>query len=234
MRLMRFILPVIGGVAAVTGVLIALAGGLLLWAERSETDRDGFFTSSVARFATSAYAIRSDDFDVGGDAPEWIVGDRPATIRVRARSAAGKPIFIGVARKADVDRYLGGVAHEVVEHLDQDPLRPEYRREPGDRAPAPPTAQGFWGARVDGARPGPFTWDVEGGRWAVVAMNADGSPGIALDADVGAKVGILLGLSIGLLAGGVVLLVLGLLLIRVVRRRPPAPPAAPPSVDEFA
>ena len=47
---------------------------------------------------------------------------------------------------------------------------------------------------------------VAGGTWSVVMMNADGSPGVTVDANVGAKIKYLMAIAIALLAGGLVLL----------------------------
>jgi hypothetical protein len=53
-----------------------------------------------------------------------------------------------------------------------------------------------------------LTWKVREGNWSIVAMRPDGRNGVDIEAAVGAKVSWLLPISIGLLAGG--LLVLGL------------------------
>ncbi|MEW6583786.1 MAG: hypothetical protein AB1416_13600, partial [Actinomycetota bacterium] len=221
MRAVRFLLAVTGVVACVVGVLAAIVGGLLVWASRSDTDRDGFFTSGQGRFATDSRAIVSDGVDLG-DAPGWL-GDRVGTIRIRARGA--KPIFLGVGPRADVDRYLHGVARDVVTDLAFDPLTPAYRRERGTRTPARPAAQPFWVATAQGRGERRLTWDVRGGDWRVVAMNADGSAGIAVTADLGAKFGALVWAGVVLLAVGAGLLAVGVVLLRAVRRRR-APPAA--------
>ena len=77
-----------------------------------------------------------------------------------------------------------------------------------------------------------MSWEVEGGRWSVVAMNADGARRVVVDADVAAKVGWFLGVGIGLLAGGLLLLAGGIVLIlraagRSTTRRVAAGAAAP-------
>jgi hypothetical protein len=54
-----------------------------------------------------------------------------------------------------------------------------------------------------------LTWPVEAGEWAVVVMNADGSPGVRTDMSIGAKLGIVLWIAIALLVAGGFLVVGG-------------------------
>jgi hypothetical protein len=235
MRMIRLLVGVVGGVAAVTGVLIAIVGGLLLWADLARTDDEGFLTSSPGRLETETHAILQEGVEVGSDAPAWIVGDSPGTVRVRASSADPRqPIFIGIGQAGAVERYLAGVERDVVVHADYDPLRLRYLRETGRRRPPPPDTQELWVARVQGARPEPLVWDVADGRWSIVAMNADGSRGVALDAELGARIEILRWLGLGMLVGGAVLLAVGVVLIRRARRRVPERPPERTGVDQYA
>ena len=73
------------------------------------------------------------------------------------------------------------------------------------------------------------TWEVEGGQWTIVAMNADAGRRVVLDADVGAKVGWLLGVGIGLVVLGLLFFAGGVVLIVVAGRRASRPPAPPSS-----
>jgi len=226
MRLVRLLLGAVGGVAAVLGILMAVVGALLLWAELARTDGDGFLTSSTGRLQTDARAIVRHGVRVGGDLPDWIAGSSPGTLRVQAAGAdPRRPVFVGIGPAAEVDRYLAGVERDVVVHVDYDPLRLGYRREPGKRRPARPSRQDLWAVRVEGARPRPLVWDVADGSWAIVVMNADGSPGVAVDAELGARIGILRWLGVGTLAGGIAAAAAGAALVRLARRRLGRPPA---------
>ena len=61
---------------------------------------------------------------------------------------------------------------------------------------------------------------MEGGKWSVVTMNADGDRRVVVDADVGAKVGWVLWAGLGLFVAGLVLAVGGGLMIAMAARRP--------------
>jgi hypothetical protein len=54
-------------------------------------------------------------------------------------------------------------------------LPARYRREGGEQRPAAPAVQAFWVAAAEGAGRQTVSWQVDGGEWAVVVMNADAS-----------------------------------------------------------
>jgi hypothetical protein len=77
-----------------------------------------------------------------------------------------------------------------------------------------PTGQTFWTTSAHGSGQQRIEWDVRQGNWAVVIMNADGTPGVKTRFSVGAKVPIILWVGIALvLAGGVVAVGGGLLVV---------------------
>ena len=120
------------------------------------------------------------------------------------------------------------MAHDQVTDYDDSNATVTYERQDGSAIPAPPGDQTFWVAQVATAQPGALTWDVRGGDWTVVVMNADGSPGIDATARVGIKIDWLLPVAIVLLVVGVVMLVGGTLVaVFVGRRRRQQPPLAP-------
>jgi len=211
----RIVLLVIGSILALIGLGIAIAGAVGLIAYGTARDADGYFTTSTERFESSRYALVSEEIDLGTevDGPGPVDWHDLADVRVRAEGAGGRPIFVGIGPRRAVDAYLAGVAVDEVRDVDFDPFEVSYLARPGTRRPAPPGAQGFWAAQVAGSGQQTLDWEVEGGTWTLVVMNADASAGVAADVQLGIKVGILLGLGIGLLVGGLVLLGIGVTMI---------------------
>jgi len=207
MKVGKILLLVFGSIATLAALALLAVGGVLLWAHTTQRDEDGFLTSRTVRFETATRAVTSAEIDLGTDAegPDWVGG--LATVRIRVtNSEPAREIFVGIATRQNVEDYLAAVEHAEVVDIDYDPVSVEYRIEPGDSPPAPAAAQEFWDETAEGAGTQTILWEIEEGSWAVVVMNSDGSPGVAVDASVGAKVGFLLWLAIGLLAGGAVLL----------------------------
>ena len=119
------------------------------------------------------------------------------------------------------------VAHANVEDIEVDPFRVRYRAIAGGPPQGPPTAQHFWAVSASGVGQQTVTWEVREGDWSVVLMNADGSPGVVADVDLGAKLSFLLWLAVGLLLGGGFVLVGSTALIVLAARRRQAPPMPP-------
>ncbi len=205
------LLIVLGSLATLIALGLLAGGGGLLWAHTTQRDDEGFFTSELTRLQTTAYAITSEELSLS-DVPDWLFDQgRLGTLRLRGSStAAGTELFLGVARDRDVDAYLAGVEHDEVRDIDIDRHREvtsvEYRRVPGTGTPADPAAQTFWVASASGPGTQTLTWDVTGGDWSIVAMNADGSRAVEADLTIAGKTGLILPLAIGLLAGGALLL----------------------------
>ena len=205
---------VAGGLAAFAALLMLAAGGALLWGN-AQKDHDGYLHTGTDRFHTRTAAIATDNLDVEtGGASDLLAHDLFGKVRVRAESHAGKPVFVGIARTADVDRYLRGTSHAIVTDVDTSPFKAEYRTVPSARRPARPAEQSFWAASARGNGRQQVTWKVRDGNWSVVVMNADASPrvdtGISAGADLPwldeagwATVGA--GVLIALMAAGLIL-----------------------------
>jgi len=213
----RIVLLVVGTLLALFGLGMALGGGGLLLLHQTQRDADGYFTTSTERLAAPGYAISSREVDLGADPEDarWAgdLGDL-ARIRVGARSAIpGRALFVGIGPRDAVEAYLDGVAHSELEDADFDPFRPDYALLPGTRTPAPPSTQGFWVARAQGPGRQTVEWDVRGGRWALVVMNAQPARGVAADVRLGVRVDVLFPVAVGLLVAGLVLLASGVTMV---------------------
>ena len=151
--------------------------------------------------STSARPVRT----TGGPTATWRRSGSAPT------SATAQPIFVGIARDTDVERWLTGVPHDEIVAVDYDPFHATYRvHDRGGTATASsPLGERFWVRRTSGLGTRTLTWHLRSGHWAVVMMNADGSAPVRADVDLGVKVRYLVPLAIGLGGGGIVLLLIG-------------------------
>lgn len=211
----RVLLLVFGGLAVLLALGLFIGGGAAVWG-LSQRDDSGFFTSGGHTLSSDSYALASESLDIGPD-PTGIFGDF-ATVRIQASSS--EPVFIGIGPSTDVERYLSGVAHDQITDFEVDPFTVDYNRVEGSNQPLPPASQGFWRVQASGSGMQTISWPMEQGDWAAVAMNADGSRAVSVDARFGAKIPALRWFAIGLLAGGGLVLLAGACLIYWGARRP--------------
>ncbi len=225
----RIVLLVVGSLLALVGLGAALGGGALLWANETQRDADGYFTTDTGRLSSPGHALVSDDVDLGAewDEASWAV-DLGDLVRTRVAATAADPgdaLFVGIGPDAAVRRYLAGVPHDRVTDVDTDPFSAEYGRVPGARTPAPPGAQGFWVASAEGPGRQVVEWEPREGSWVVVAMNADGSRVVRADVQLGVRVGLLGRIAWIVLGGGLVLLATGVTMVAFGARGGGEPPA---------
>jgi hypothetical protein len=194
-------------IVTLLAVVLALAGFAALGAYAAQQAEGGFFTTPTETFATPTSALVTDEILVEAGRP----GDSPTDVgdlgevRIRATSTQpGAALFVGIGPKAEVDAYLRGVAHDRMAGFELDPFTVRFDREPGGPGLAP-AAQLFWAATASGPGTQTVRWNKERGAWSAVVMNADGSAGIEVRADVGLRFGFLLPLGIALVAAGLLL-----------------------------
>jgi hypothetical protein len=213
--------------ALVVGILLLLvavglvgAGGTALWAQ---LQKDGdYVTTDVHTFSSSGSALVTDPVDLGQEGVSWLHSSGLVdTIRIRVTPTdTGEPLFVGIARSSDVDRYLDGVSHTVI----TDYWDGESEFVGGGRAEADPARAGFWAASTTGSGTQTLVWNPEDGTWTAVVMNADGQAGLDVRTDLGGKIPALPWITLGLFIAGAVFTAAGVLLIvNAVRRRPPQP-----------
>jgi hypothetical protein len=198
---------VAASVIGILGLLLAAAGGAGVWA-RATSDH-GYISSGTHPYTSNGRAIVTDAMNVD-EFPDWLVA------KVRVKASSDKPLFIGVGRRADVDRYLAGVAHTTVDDVNFGPFEVDYSTQSGTKVPARPAQQHFWDVSTVGSGEQSVSWKIRNGSWRVVVMNADGSPAVAADAKVGATmhgalvvVLVALALGVALTAFAVALVVRG-------------------------
>ena len=203
--------------ALVTGVLLILVslamlggGGTGLWADLTQRDA-GYVTSGVHEFSTSGSALATEPTHLGSPGVGWLYSpDLLGKVRIRVTPmSSGPPLFVGIGRSADVDRYLAGVNHTVIADFFGD----KVQAVDGGTPRSAPGTQNFWVASTAGLGAQTLTWDPHSGPWAVVVMNADARPGIGVQADLGARIPAALWIAIGLLVAGAVFFAGGGLLI---------------------
>jgi hypothetical protein len=176
-----------GGFLAFVAIVLIAAGAALFWVSENKTDANGFYTTASHTYSSPTRALTTQSLDINTDAPDWLFSsDNFGRIRIDPRATSSDtPVFVGIARTQDVNTYLDQVQHDEITDVEVDPFAIDKRREAGEARPAMPAAQTFWAASSADGRP--LDWKVRKGEWSVVMMNADGSPGVSVDATVGAK-----------------------------------------------
>jgi hypothetical protein len=204
------------------GLAMVVGGAVLLWADAADRS-DGYVMSPSEEFSSDGYALVSERVELSTDA-DWLpLSVAVGTARVEATATGSEDIFVGIAPLADATAYLGDVSRTVVDDLGFDAPADAYDQIAGGEPSGPPTDQDFWTVSASGPGTQQVTWDPTEGDWMFVMMNADGSAGVDVDARIGATLPALGGIAWGLIAGGLFLMLLGVLvMVLALRRRPPA------------
>lgn len=223
----RVVAIVLGALAALLGLGLTAAGAALL-AVDAHRDSDGFLTTSTASFSSSTPALVSEPLEVSlRDVPggAGVLGE----VRLHVTSTTGKPVFVGIGDESAVRQWLAGTAYDEVRGITQRPLGGENTRIGGvvTKVPAPVT-QTFWTAKAVGVRDVTASWRVQSGTWVVVVASASGTPGVDVQARAAADVPNLGWIGGGVLAAGLVLLIVGASVVVLAAVRKPAGPRSSP------
>ena len=111
-------------------------------------------------------------------------------------------------RASDADAFLAGVARDEVSSFDHDGDHDLVHLRGAYQAPSPLDTDIWVASAVDGA----LEWDIRDGDWAIVALNADGSPGIDIGMTASAKIPFLTTIGVVFIVAGVIGISLGILL----------------------
>jgi hypothetical protein len=236
MRPGRIVSLVVGSLLILPALALLIGGGALGVAYAVGRDDDGYFAATLDRLETETVAITAEDIAFAAEpgSPDWILDSIDADVRLRVTGAdASRDVFVGIGPDDAVDAWLADVAHDRVVEV-EDGFEPVYRRRSGGTDVAPPTAQDFWAASATGPGTQELVWEAESGRWSVVVMNADATPGFAADVNVGIRAGFLLPLAFVLLGVGAVLTAIAVVLIVVGATGRPGSGASPPAAEPAA
>ncbi len=227
------------------GIGLVLVGLFLAWNGLGALSfiggDDGYaLTGDPLEIDVSSRAVVTNDVELlrGGYgvysalAPIYQFYPTPDDVRAHGVAQGSETLFMGIAPADAVARYLDGVVHDEITDWDAESDWIEnvvYSRNEGTIDPAAPGTQGFWVASVSGSGEQNLDWTIQSGEWAVVIMNADGSPGVSADVRLGVllpsglvPVGwVLVVAGLGAVIGGVWLVYLG------QRRRRNPPPQNP-------
>jgi hypothetical protein len=191
-------------------LLLGAAGSLVgaAWLGSVDDDRreGSYLTSDERSLSADGHAVAIDEIDLDGLDGDWILGHT----RLRATGSDGD-VFIGIARSDDAVDYLRDVEHSTVTDVD-DP-QPEYDEHAGGAPSSDPEALDIWVAQSSGSGTQSVDWTPEEGEWTAVIMNADGTAGVDVQADVGATVPVLDNVVTGLWIAGSVFALIGAVFI---------------------
>jgi hypothetical protein len=185
---------------AVTALVLAVAGTVAL-AANVLRDRDGYFNWPTETFTSRGYGIAMKTVDIS-DAPRWAFGDAGLD-RVRVKAHGDGRLFIGIARAADLERYLRGTAHDDVSELTYHPFQIDYDHADGGAPRRAPVDESFWVTSTSGTGRLALDWKPRPGTWRAVVMNADGSRGVTAELQFGGRTALLWWLGAGLLGAAV-------------------------------
>ncbi len=233
-------------IAAVFALGALATGGVLVWAS-AKADDDGFINAGEETVSTRGYAVTTGRVDLDlDDAGSFLDDIGSGEVKLAADAGGDADTFVGIARTADVRRYLQGSGRAVITDYEGWPGEPVYHEQGGDRRPGRPAAQAFWVAQAQGPGRQDLIWDVRDGEWTAVVMHADASKRLDAEVDAGAELpGYVGGVGFGSIGIGILLLGGSVLMLWLGLRRPgggvdgtwpagPAAPADPNPSDPFA
>jgi hypothetical protein len=207
---------------------LALIGSAIAAIVGLETNRDttGYFTTHTHHYQTSSYALSTESLNVGG-----VTGALEAglfRLRITATSTdSAKPLFIGIAHTADVNRYLTRVEHDELRDIKFDPFKIDYQQLGTGAPTALPSTQSFWQTHASGTGTQTISWPVKTGHWSAVVMNADGSRNVTVNAQLAARLSGAWWFVAAFTALGALSLVGGVALIRSGARKQSSELASP-------
>ncbi|HSW58538.1 MAG TPA: hypothetical protein VLH15_09060 [Dehalococcoidales bacterium] len=214
MKAVRVVFLVFGILFVIASLGFLISGGVIMTLENTFKDAQGYYSTAPFPVETRAAALVTGQGDIG-TGPVWIRPHLNATVRIKGiNDNPDRPIFIGIARTTDINRYLEGIAYSQTDYYSSHQNTLTFHHFQGLTSAPAPASQNFWIASVQGTGAQTLEWEISSGRYSAVLMNADGSSPIYSEVSVGIKIpGVFHALGIGLLVTGTVLLLGGGLMI---------------------
>ena len=209
LRTGRVVLLVLGSLLILMGLGLA-AGAAVAGVFNAGQSDDRFLSLPEETYEVDSYALTLPEVSVDGGVR---AEDSAATLQLQGQSVQGRDLFIGIGPSAEVDRYLRDVPRSELQDVSFAPFRVDYLDVQGTRAPAPPNSQDFWAESSSGSGEQSLEWNLDGGDWSVVVMNADGSRSVAADLQAGVRADFLGPLTWTLLISSIVFLIAGIALV---------------------
>lgn len=183
---------------------------------------DGKAQIPIGRIAgDQARAVVVTDFQISSSTPLPV---EESWFDLQLEVTGQRPLFVGVAPKADSLDYLQGVPYELVTGFDSSSDDLRSTSIPGDRVPADPASEVLWTDQQTGRQPS-VTWPISNDDTTLVVMNRDASRGVSADVAVIATVGWASTAAIGMLIAGLVVLIVAIVVLVMAFRAGPASPA---------
>jgi len=222
-----------GGIIIIASLGILAGGGMVMWVQNAFSDSEGFLISGEVELQVDSYAMvgQGVDLDIDVNTPFYVrkpnLGDFVTLKLVGTSNDPSKPVFIGIAQEGAASEYFSDVEYDEVVDLtwpydqawEHQPTV-EYDTHPGGAPSQAPATETFWEASITGPGTQTLEWEPEVGNFWFVVMNADGSSGVDVDMQMGAKVPFLRYIGNMLFAGGFISLVVGSLIIYIGAIRP--------------
>ena len=223
MTTVRVIAVIFGGLIALSGFGL-LSGGLVLTSSQGMlTDSSGYINTRQVNLESPSYAIVQQNVNVNIDpGMMWRMNNNDiVSLRITAKAFdPNEQIFIGIAPAQDAYAYLNTVYYDRLvntnwgwERSTGSQMQPTYQTHPGNPLPTPPSTTNIWTTQAKGLGSQTLEWSPRSGDYWIVLMNADGSPAVDADVQIGAKITILSGIGIILSWCGLVTLLVGVLII---------------------
>jgi hypothetical protein len=202
---------VLGSVLALVSLGLLGGGGAMLWADQA-LRHDGYVTTGTATYTTSGYALASERVGLGWG---WLLTGFVGDVQIRVTAIGQpRPVFVGIGPAGGVSDYLSGAAYSTVTSSGAAALAGHH----GAARPGPPRVAGIWVAQAEGTGTQALRWTAQAGDWTAVAMNPDGSAGLAVRADAGVSAPGLFQLAVEVIIGGILAGLLSAALIWVPAR----------------